>query len=210
VYTVHIVYSYVNRTVIIHLQDDTIHDHTCKYSVHIYMYVCRQLYVNTCMYNISIYCSETMLTGESRFHISTPLGIELRSLMTGSNGWTPRLVELCMNAVRLKALHRAPPPPPAARLCWLWSRKEDLQRAWNQDRRAVWDQVGSSHCRHDGLVMVQDKASLRQGHNDHSRQGHQCSEATLRRRILVSHKYPSADWTWVSYERKQTGGPLDH
>jgi hypothetical protein len=29
-------------------------------------------------------CSDTTLTGESRFHISTPLGIEPRSLMTGS------------------------------------------------------------------------------------------------------------------------------
>jgi hypothetical protein len=29
-------------------------------------------------------CSETTLTGESRFHISTPLGLEPMSLMTGS------------------------------------------------------------------------------------------------------------------------------
>ncbi len=29
-------------------------------------------------------CSKTTLKGESRFHISTPLGIEPRSLMTGS------------------------------------------------------------------------------------------------------------------------------
>jgi hypothetical protein len=34
-----------------------------------------------------LHCSETMLTGESQFHISTPLGIELRSLMTGSMIW---------------------------------------------------------------------------------------------------------------------------
>jgi hypothetical protein len=33
-------------------------------------------------------CSETMLTGESRFHISTPLGIEPGPLMTGSKGLT--------------------------------------------------------------------------------------------------------------------------
>jgi hypothetical protein len=37
-----------------------------------------------------------------------PLGIEPRALMTRSNGW--RLVELCMNAVRLQAFQRAPPP----------------------------------------------------------------------------------------------------
>jgi hypothetical protein len=37
------------------------------------------------------YCSETTRTGESRFHISPPKGIEPRSLVTGSKGlvhWT--------------------------------------------------------------------------------------------------------------------------
>ncbi len=69
--------------------------------------------------------------------------------------------------------------PPSSRLCQLWRRKEDLQRAWNRDRRAVWDQVGLSHCWHDGLVTVQDKARLRRGHNDQTRRGHQCSETTV-------------------------------
>jgi hypothetical protein len=32
--------------------------------------------------------SETTLTGQSRFHISTPLGIEAGSLMTGNKGLT--------------------------------------------------------------------------------------------------------------------------
>ncbi len=43
-------------------------------------------------------CSETTLTGESRFHISTPLEIEPRSLMTGSKGlthWTSETVYEC-------------------------------------------------------------------------------------------------------------------
>jgi hypothetical protein len=42
--------------------------------------------------------SETMLTGESRFHTSTPLGIEPQSLMTGSKGlthWTSETVYEC-------------------------------------------------------------------------------------------------------------------
>jgi hypothetical protein len=43
----------------------------------------------------------------------------------------------------------------------------------------VWDQVGLSHCRHDGLVTVRDKVRLRRGHNDQSCRGHQCSETTL-------------------------------
>jgi hypothetical protein len=43
-------------------------------------------------------CSETTLTGESWFHISTPLGIEPGSLMTGSKGltqWTNETVYKC-------------------------------------------------------------------------------------------------------------------
>ncbi len=48
-------------------------------------------------------CSETTLTGGSRFHISTPLGIEPSS--REANGWTTGPVELCMNAVRLQVLH---------------------------------------------------------------------------------------------------------
>ncbi len=70
--------------------------------------------------------------------------------------------------------------PPSSRLCRLWSRKKNLQRAWNRDRRAVWDKVGLSHGQHDGLLMVQDKAHLRWGHNDQSCRGHQCSETMLR------------------------------
>jgi hypothetical protein len=58
------------------------------------------------------FCSKTTLTGESRFHISTPPGIEPGSLMTGSKRGTTGLVELCMNVVRLQAIHRAPPQQP--------------------------------------------------------------------------------------------------
>jgi hypothetical protein len=42
--------------------------------------------------------SETTLTGESQFHISTPLGIEPGSLMMGSKGlthWTSETVYVC-------------------------------------------------------------------------------------------------------------------
>ncbi len=69
--------------------------------------------------------------------------------------------------------------PPRSRLCQLWSWKEDLQRTWNRDRRAVWDQVGLSHCLYIGLVTVWDKACFRRGHNDQSHWGHQCSETML-------------------------------
>jgi hypothetical protein len=68
---------------------------------------------------------------------------------------------------------------PSSRLCRLWSWKEDLQRAWDRVRRAVWDQAELSLCQHDCLVTVRDEARCRRGHNDQSHQGHQCSDTTL-------------------------------
>jgi hypothetical protein len=43
-------------------------------------------------------CSETTLIGESRFHISTPLGIKPGSFMTGSKGLTHWTSETCVNS----------------------------------------------------------------------------------------------------------------
>jgi hypothetical protein len=110
------------------------------------------------------------------------------------------------NEVRLQALHRA---PPSSWLRQLWSRKGDLQWAWNRDRKAVWDQVGLSYCRHEGLVTVRDEASFRRGHNDQSRQRHQCSETTLTGESWFHISTPSGIWTRVPCDRKQTGSPLD-
>ncbi len=59
--------------------------------------------------------------------------------MTGSkqvNHWTSGTVYKCSK------IAGSLQPPPSSQLCWLWSQQEDLQQAWNQDRRAVWDQVG--------------------------------------------------------------------
>ncbi len=103
--------------------------------------------------------------------------------------------------------------PPSSRLRQLWSRKGDLQRAWNRDRKAVWDQVGLSHCRHEGLVMVRDKARLRRGRDDQSRRGHQCSETTLTGESRFHITTPLGIWTWVPCDGKQTGystGPVRH
>ncbi len=118
-----------------------------------------------------------MLTGESRFHISTPLGIWTWVPCDGKQRGSP-LDQWDM--VRMKWDCRLSTGlPPSSRLRLLWSRKGDLQRAWNRDRKAVWDQVGLSHCRHEGPVMVRDEARLRRGHDDQSRQGYQCSETML-------------------------------
>jgi hypothetical protein len=100
--------------------------------------------------------------------------------------------------------------PPSSQLRWLWSRKGDLQLAWNRDRKAVWDQVGLSHRWHEGLVMVRDEACLRRGHNDdQSRRGHQCSETTLTGESRFQISTPQGIWTCVPCDGKQTGSPLD-
>jgi hypothetical protein len=109
-----------------------------------------------------IMCSKTRLTGESRFHISTPLGIEPGSLMTGRKRvvhWTSETWYECSEI----AGSPQGSPPPSSQLCRLWSWKEDLQRVWNWARKAVWDQAGLSHCRYNGLVTVRDEARLRRG-----------------------------------------------
>ncbi len=150
-------------------------------------------------------CSETTLTGESWFHILhkyPPWGFEPRSLMTGSKQvvhWTSETWWECRLSTGL---------PPSSWLRRLWSGKEDLQQGWNQDRRAVWDQVGLSHCRYDGLVTVRDKARLSRGHNDQSHQGHRCSETTLTGESRF-HRSTLGIWTRVPHDGKQTGSPLD-
>jgi hypothetical protein len=123
-------------------------------------------------------CNEIMLTGESQFHISTLLGTWTQVPYDGKQMGS-QLDQWDM--VRMKWDCRLSTGlPPSSRLCQLWSRTGDLQWAWNQGRRAVWDQVGLSHCPHEGLVMVQDEARLRQAHrNDQSCHGHQWSETPL-------------------------------
>ncbi len=56
-------------------------------------------------------CSETMVTGESRFHICTPQGIEPRYVMTGSkrvDHWTSGTVCECSEIV---GSPQSSPPP---------------------------------------------------------------------------------------------------
>jgi hypothetical protein len=58
------------------------------------------------------YCSKATLTGESRFHISTSLGIEPGSLMTGSKRvghWTSGTVYECSE---IASSPQGSPPPP--------------------------------------------------------------------------------------------------
>jgi hypothetical protein len=75
--------------------------------------------------------------------------------------------------------------PPATTMLVVKPKGGPAARNW--DRRAVWDQVGLSHCRYDGVVTVRDEARIRRGHNDPSCQGHQCSK-TMQTGESRSHK----------------------
>ncbi len=78
-------------------------------------------------------CSETTLTGESRFHISTPQGIWTQVPCDGKQRVSP-LDQWDM--VRMKWDCRLSTElPPSSRHRRLWSRKGDLQRARNRDRK---------------------------------------------------------------------------
>ncbi len=101
-------------------------------------------------------CSETTLIGESQFHISTPLGIEPGSLMTGSKGlthWTSETVYEC------REIAGSPQgSPPAADYVVCEARRRTCSEHETGTER---DQVGLSHCWYDGLVSVWDEARLR-------------------------------------------------
>ncbi len=129
-------------------------------------------------------CSETTLTGESRFHISTPPGDWTWVPHDGKQTGWPMDQWNCV--VMQWDFRLSTGLPPSSRLCWLWSRKEDLQQVWNQDRRAVWFQVGLSLCWYDGLVTVRDKARLRRGHHDQSHRGHHCRRRCNKRYYSTS------------------------
>jgi hypothetical protein len=73
-----------------------------------------------------------------------------------------------VNAVRLQALHRAPPQQPTVSIVKL---EGGPAVSVKPHRRVVLDQVGLSHCRHEGLVMVREEARLRRGHRNYQSLG---------------------------------------
>ncbi len=71
-------------------------------------------------------CSETTLTGESWFHLSTPWGFEPRSLMMGSKRVVHWTNETWCEWSEIAGSTQGSP------------QQLTLQRVWNSDRRAVW------------------------------------------------------------------------
>jgi hypothetical protein len=91
-----------------------------------------------------------MLTGECQFHISTPLGIEPGSLMTGSKAFTHWTSEEGRPAARLKLGQKS-----CVRSCGIIT----LSAQWPSDSLG--------------------RSPPQRGHNDLSYWGHQCSETKL-------------------------------
>jgi hypothetical protein len=88
-----------------------------------------------------------------------------------------------MNAVRLQAVDRALPQQPTMSILkpkgGPAASVKPGKKSCVRSSGIITLSVGLSHCRHDGLVTVRDEARFRRGHNDQSRQGHQCSETAL-------------------------------
>ncbi len=154
------------------------------------------------------YCSKTMLTGESRFRISTTLGIEPGSLMMGSKGLTHWTSETVCECSEIAGSPQGSPPAADYVFCEAGRRTcSEHDTGTGELCEIKWDY----HIVGDDPVMVRDEARLRRGHNDQSRRCHQCSETTLtgESRFHISRKYPRRDLTWVPHDGKQRVDPLD-
>ncbi len=114
---------------------------------------------------------ETTLTGEFRFHISSPLGIEPGSLMTGSkqvDHWTSGTEYKCSGIAG--SLQGSPPPQqPTMSVVKL---EEVAASSVKLGQKSCMRSSGIITLSHDGLVTVGDEAHLRRGPNDQSRRGH--------------------------------------
>jgi hypothetical protein len=82
--------------------------------------------------------------------------------------------------------------PPAADYVSCEARRRTCSEHETGTEELCEDQVGLSHCWHNGLVMVRDEVRLRRGHNDQTRHITNVRDNAYRR-ILVSHKYPTGD-----------------
>ncbi len=148
-----------------------------------------------------------MLTGESRFHISTPQGIWTWVPCDGKQMGSPLdqwdMVWMQWDCRLSTGLS------PSSRLRRLWIRKGDLQRAWNWDRKAMWDQVGLSHLSARGPSNASGQGLPQTRPQWSIMSGSPMKRGNANRRIPVSHKYPQGIWTQVPCDGKQVGSPLD-
>ncbi len=110
-------------------------------------------------------CSETMLTGESLFHISTPpRGFEPRSLVMGSKRVVHWTIETWWGWSEIAGSTQGSPPAADSVGC------EAGRETCSQRETGTGKLCGIKWNYHEGLVTVQDEARLRWGHNDRWRQ----------------------------------------
>ncbi len=143
-----------------------------------------------------VMCSKTTLTGESRFHISIPQGIRTRVVH-----WTH---EIWWEGSEIAGSPQGSPPA-ADSVGYEAGRETCSERETGTGMlcEIKWDY----HI--EGLVMVRDEARLRRGHNDQSRQVHQCSKTTLTGESRFHRSIPQGIWTQVPCDGKQTGSLMD-
>jgi hypothetical protein len=148
-----------------------------------------------------------MLTGESWFHINAPLEIEPGSLMMGSKPvvhWTSET--WCEYGEIAGSPQGSPPQQPTMSVVKL---EGGPAASVKRGQKSCVRSSRITHCRHDGLVTVRDEACLRQGHNDQSHQGHQCSKTTLTVESQFKNKCPPGGLNPGPSYWKQMGSPLD-
>ncbi len=124
-----------------------------------------------------LYCSETTLTGESRFHISPPRGFEPGSLVTGSKQVVHWTSETWWERSEIAGSPQGSPPAADSVVVKPEGRPAESMKPGQE-----------SSVRSSGIITLSargpsdcfwDEARLRRGHDDQSRQGHQCSETIL-------------------------------
>jgi hypothetical protein len=153
-----------------------------------------------------------MLSGESQFHVSIPLGIEPGSFMTGSKGLTHRTSETVCECSEIAGSPQGSPQQPTMLVV---KPEGGLTASMKPGQKSCVSSIGiitlsaqRPSDRHDGLVMVRDEACLRWDHKiNHVRVTNVARNAI--RRIPVSQKYPPGDWTQVPHDGKQRVDPLD-
>ncbi len=150
--------------------------------------------------------SKTTLTGESWFHIIPPWGLNSGPSWWEAKGWPTGPMILCVNAVRLQALNRAPPQQPTVSVVKPEGGPEANMKP------------GQKSCvRSSGIITLsawRPSDSLGRSPPQTRPQWSITLESPMwrdnsNRRIPVSHKYPPGDWTPVLHDGRQRVDPLD-
>ncbi len=160
-----------------------------------------------CIVYNTLYCSETTLTGESRFHISPPRGFEPTSLVMGSKWVVHWTGGTWWEWSEIAGSPQGSPPAadsvfvkleggPAA------SVKPGQKSSMRSSGIITLSAWGPS----DGSGRSPPQTSHR---NDQSRWGHQCSETTLTGESQFHISPRQGFWIQVPCDGKQTGSPLD-